>query len=592
MPPASVPLPFEDSRRLTGANRHFASPAAVLEARVPVDAALETAWRARIAEAATALGWPSPRLALRRHAAGAELAVAAPHQRLFTTVEANEWALCAALVDLGRADAAALDAALAQAAEDNPLPGALAGPALPVVAPEAALARLVGLAAREPEPRLEALLAAAAARGVPWLLDDEQLTLGHGARGRSHSLDSLPTPDRVAWERLGPIPLALVTGSNGKTTTVRLIAAALDAAGLVSGHSCTDGVSVGGRALGSGDYSGPQGARRVLRDARCGAAVLETARGGMLRRGLAVGRADCAVVTNVSADHFGEYGVHDLADLADAKLTVARVLPPHGLLVLPADDPLLHARGAALAAEGQRIGWSAATLAAARAAGGVAACGVHDGRLVLEQEGVAHDLGAADAFPIAAGGLARFNLANLAAAALAAAALGVAPPTIAAAFARFGADPDDNRGRLMRFARGGATVIVDYAHNADGLARLAPVVAAARGAGRLALLLGHAGNRRDEDIAGVVGAALALRPDLVVVKEIAGMARGRDPGALAALIVRTLGSLGHPAAATVVELDELAAARRALAWAQPGDVVLLLVHGAAARDALLAELVA
>src|SRR5690606_29892010 len=122
--------------------------------------------------------------------------------------------------------------------------------------------------------------------------------------------------DDVPWSQLHTVPIALVTGSNGKTTTVRLIAAMARAHGWHTAHSCTDGLFLDGELLEGGDYSGPAGARTLLRHPATGAAILETARGGLLRRGLAVRHADVAVVTNVSPDHFGEYGIHDLAALA------------------------------------------------------------------------------------------------------------------------------------------------------------------------------------------------------------------------------------------------------------------------------------
>jgi len=588
-------LPYDDSRRLTGGNLYFAGCGAVLEASVPVDEALIAAWRARVAAAVAALGWPAGAVVARRHATGAALAFEAPIDQLFTATELDEWALCAALAALGRASEANLRAALERAAQVNPLPEARAVGLPPVVEERAAAVRLQALAAKEREPKLRALLDAARERGLPYLLDHEALTLGHGAGSRSHSLDSLPAVEKIPWQRVHAIPLAVVTGSNGKTTTVRLIAATLAAAGKVPGYSCTDGVFVAGRALGSGDYSGPQGARRVLRESRTQAAVLETARGGILRRGLAVARADAAVVTNVSADHFGEYGVHDLGDLADAKLAVARLIDQDGLLVLNADDPLLHARGAALAASGVPVGWFAQGFEAARVAGGVAWCGARGRHLILAWRGVEHVLGTVDKLPLTANGTARYNLANLAAAALASAACGVSAAIIAQVSARFGNDPQDNPGRLMRFAFGGVQVLIDYAHNAEGLDGLLAVAASQRGVGshrgRLALLLGHAGNRLQSDFERLAATAAAARPDLIVVKEIEGFTRGRVAGEVPALIRAALLAHGVPEQVLAMEASEVAAVRYALVWARPGDVVVLPVHALAARAATL-ELIA
>ncbi len=156
---------------------------------------------------------------------------------------------------------------------------------------------------------------------------------------------------RCPWSALRAIPKAVVTGSNGKTTSVRLLAAMLRAHGLTPGYSSTDGLMVDGACIDAGDYSGPVGARTVLRHPRVQAAVLETARGGLLRRGLVARDASVALVTNVSADHFGEYGIHTLDDIAAVKLTVAKALAGDGVLVVNADDPVLM-RGVEIPARG------------------------------------------------------------------------------------------------------------------------------------------------------------------------------------------------------------------------------------------------
>ena len=375
------------------------------------------------------------------------------------------------------------------------------------------------------------------------------------------------------------MPTALVTGTNGKTTVVRLLAACAAAAGRTTGYCCTDGVFVAGEALGTGDYSGPAGARRVLRDARVQTAVLETARGGILRRGLAVARADVAVITSIAADHFGEYGVHDLEALAQVKLAVARALDGQGLLVANADDPVL-ARAAPSA--GKPLGWFAqdaghALLAAHRRAGGATA-GPRDGRLVLAWRGQEHDLGQIAAMPLAAGGHSHFNVANLATAALGAAGLGVEPSTITKVLAHFGADPADNAGRLMRFELGGLNLIVDFAHNPAALDGLADFAQHLRGRGRLALLLGQAGNREDADIDRLAAVAAKSKPDYIVVKELTSYLRGRTGGEIPALLRGALARAGIADDRVANAADEDQAVRMALTWARPGDVLVLPLH--------------
>jgi UDP-N-acetylmuramyl tripeptide synthase len=430
-------------------------------------------------------------------------------------------------------------------------------------------------------------------RDLPWLLDDETLSLGAGAGGHGFALGDLPRVDDVPWVELRSVPTALVTGSNGKTTTVRLVAACARAHGWRPGHCCTDGVFVDGAVVVTGDYSGPAGARLVLRDERVEAAVLETARGGILRRGLAVPRADVAVVTNVSADHFGEYGIHELDALADVKLTVGAVVRPGGALVLNADDPILRTKATALERRFDRcppIAWFAADaddpfLVAHRAAGG-ATCGVRAGHLRLSVNAVDFDLGELAAMPLTLGGMAGYNVANLAAAALAAHAMGVAPATIASVFARFGSRVEDNPGRLMRFDADGVQVLVDYAHNPEGMRGLLTVAQSLRkGAGRFGVLLGHAGNREDRDVERLAEVAAEFLPDLVVVKELEGYLRGRQPGEVPRLIKAALLRAGLPEAGLTMRPTEMEAVRCALEWARPGDVLALPVHGLEARAA-------
>ena len=550
----------------------------------------------RAERARARLGWDPPGVVARMHTRGASLALAAPFDALFVATEVNEWALCAALLAQDPQRWGTLETTLAAAAlEDAADPAAVI---LPVLEESAAFERFGLLAEREARPDVRALLAAAAAHGLPYVLDDDTLTLGAGAGGRDFALTSLPQPADVPWDELHDIPTALVTGSNGKTTTVRLLAACALSAGWLPAYCCTDGVFLAAELLESGDYSGPLGARRVMRERRAQAAIIETARGGILRRGIAIAHTKVALVTNVSADHFGEYGIDDLEGLADVKLSVAGIVGAAGLLVLNADDVQLASRAAGLARRFGRsptVGWFAldADLPALRAhrARGGATCGGRGGRLALNHGGAQHDLGAIAAMPLTAGGSATYNIANLAGAALAAAGLGVPPATVAGVFAHFGARLTDNFGRLMRFERQGVRIIVDYAHNPAGLRGLLTVAEQLRGdRGRLGLLLGHAGNRQDVELEALAAVAAEFHPALIVVKENEAHLRGRAPGEVPRLIHAALLRAGVAREALQMRMSELEAVHAALAWAQPGDVLALPVHAAAARAAVVALL--
>jgi len=561
-----------------------------------VDEALLCAWRARAERARAHLGWRMRGVVARRHAGGTSLALAAPCDQLFVATEVNEWALCAALVARDPHRWSGLEEALVASALEDAADASAVIP--PVLDEPAAFARFERLAAHEARPELMALLDAATARRLPHVLDDTLLTLGAGAGGRDFELAALPGVADVPWGELRDIPTAVVTGSNGKTTTVRLLSACARAHGWRAAYCCTDGVFLDGELEAAGDYSGPAGARRVLRERRAQAAIVETARGGILRRGLAVSAAQVALVTNVSPDHFGEYGIDDLAALADVKLSVASVVTPDGLLVLNADDAQLVEKAPGLAPRFGRsppLGWFAldadAVLLRQHRARGGSTCGVRGGRLSMRHSGADHDLGSIAAMPLTVEGSATYNIANLAGAALAAAALGVPAATIAAVVARFGANAADNFGRLMRFERGGVRVLLDYAHNPAGLRGLLNVAEHLRGGtGRLGLLLGHAGNRQDTEIEELARTAAQFRPALVVVKENEAQLRGREPGEIPRIIRAALLRAGLPQASLAVRMSETEAARCALEWAQPGDVLALPVHSPAARTEVLALL--
>jgi UDP-N-acetylmuramyl tripeptide synthase len=231
-------------------------------------------------------------------------------------------------------------------------------------------------------------------------------------------------------------------------------------------------------------------------------------------------------------------------------------------------------------------------LAAHRAAGG-STCGADQGRLLLgDGEATAPvDLGDVSTMPLTLGGAARYNLENIAAAVLAARAAGLPLAAIQATLQSFGARPQDNPGRLERWAWRGATVLVDYAHNPDGLAQLLGVARALQPR-RLGLLLGQAGNRDDAAIAELARTAAAFAPERIVVKELPRMLRGRALGAVPALILATLREAGVPAEATSLEPDESLAAAALLDWAGPGDVLVLPGHTAAVRETLAQRLAA
>lgn len=540
-----------EARRLTGPSLLLDGPGTVLEASLPQgrEEAVIAAWRERLDALLAALAWEPAPTAVRRFEGGASLAFAAPLDALYAATSINEWAFDAAL---GGATA------LSEAA-----------------------ASITAAIEAERDPRLVTLAAEATRRGVTFLPGDDLVTLGLGCRGKSWPERQLPEPAEVDWGCLHDVPVALVTGTNGKSTTVRLLAAMVRAAGKVAGLSSSDWVRVGDEILDRGDYSGPSGARLALRDPRVETAVLELARGGILRRGLPVSRAAVAVVTNVAADHLGEYGILDVEALADAKLVVAKAVRHGGRLVLNADDPRLAARTDV--AGGAEVAWFSLAPGQGIRDGAV----LEDGALALRRGGRSVPVLPAAEVTIAYGGAARHNLANALAALAAADALELPVAAMATALRRFGAAAEDNPGRGVRREIGGVQFLVDFAHNAHGVAALADLVAAIPAKRRL-VLLGQAGDRTDAELREMTQAVWAMRPHRIVVKEMESLLRGRPAGELPALLKAELDRLGAPSEAVTEAASEMDAVRQALSWAEPGDLLVLLSH--VARSEILALL--
>jgi cyanophycin synthetase len=426
-------------------------------------------------------------------------------------------------------------------------------------------AGVLALQAAADAPRLRAVLALARQRGVPHLWDEDGLTLGLGVHARTWPLDALPADEEVVKER---VPFCFVTGTNGKTTSTRLVAHIARVAGFVPGHTSSDGVVIGESAVQRGDWTGPGAARRVLRDPRVTFAVLETARGGLMRRGLAVMGADAALVTNVSEDHLGEWGICDLAATAEMKLVVARGLRPGGVLVV-------HGACAPLAEAARALApvWFSVDPAACPAP---PRAYVADGQIVLDGEPL---LPVADV-PITLGGAARFNVENVLGAALLARVMGLPRAAIAEGLRTFLPTPEHNAGRMNVLTWRGAHAVVDFAHNPDGVRQLEPVVRALGAGGRRLVLLGQAGDRRDEDMAALVDAVVQIGFDRIQLKELPDHLRGRAPGEIPATLRAALEARGVAPSAIADAPDggELAAVEAALAWSRPGDLLLLLAH--------------
>jgi cyanophycin synthetase len=549
-----VDLEHLETRRLTGPNLLTDRAGAVTDVAVTGGdtRAVASLWEAVTSAWLDAVGWGDERVVTRCWEGGVTCAITAEIDVLYAACEVAESAW------------AATAAALAASASTPPAPE------------PAEVARLHALIVEEADPALLALRDAAEAADVPLLWDDDEVSLGLGRHATTWTRASLPSPhvvDRATQQR---VPVVLVTGTNGKSTTVRMLAHVLRHAGIAAGLTSTDGVQVGEEVVERGDFSGPGGARTLLRHTGVGAAVLEVARGGLLRRGLPLERADVAIVTNVAEDHLGEYGVMDLDDLAEAKLIVAKGARRGGLLVCNADDAVLVDH----APDDVQVGWTSTDpdnwmVRHAVDRGGLAWV-VLDGVVTEVTSRRDVPVVAVADVPATMGGAAAHNVANLLGVVAAARRLEVPVADIAAGLATFRSDARDNPGRANRFDLDGTTVVLDYAHNLAGVEAMVATVAALPARRRL-VLIGEAGDRPDDLIRRMVTAIHAAGVDHVVAVDLPSYMRGRQPGEIPALVRSTLLDLGTPPAHVAEAADPLAGARLALDWAEPDDVLLLLV---------------
>jgi UDP-N-acetylmuramyl tripeptide synthase len=541
---------LKESRRLTGANLFWDLPAAVIDVSIPGPAAdLIDAWSRAARDLLARVGRPDEQLAHRVFAGGASLLISAPIDALYSMCELNELAWQAATAALSQGEPPNMDA------------GAR---------------RLRGLFDGESNPPLLALQAAARKNDVPFLWDDDAVSVGYGGTALVWTPDRLPAPERIDWGSIGSIPVAMVTGTNGKSTTVRMSASIMAAAGLRAGLTSTDWIRIGDTILDTGDYSGTGGARTLMRHPATEVAVLETARGGLLRRGLGIERANAALITNVAADHLGEYGINTVAELLEAKFIVRRALEGDAPLILNADDPGIVAYARELE---QPIAWFGLNpgLEPLRShlAAGKRAAYLEDGWLHLGEGGNMERIAAVAELPATLGGAARHNVSNALGAALLCRVLGTPPAAIREGLAGFRGDEQDNPGRGNWFAGKGVRVLVDFAHNEHGMQALAEMVRRVPSE-RIILLMGQAGDRLDKDIGDLTRAACGMGPARLVICELPGYERGRAPMETPKLIRSIALDAGVPDAAMAIHANPVEAAAEALGHARPGDLLVFL----------------
>ncbi|WP_457192235.1 Mur ligase family protein [Nocardioides sp. P5_E3] len=432
----------------------------------------------------------------------------------------------------------------------------------------------------------------------PWRNRGRAQALGQAV---AHALDALPTPDveeavsaaaaEVAAAPRGDrpgtitptIPVVAVTGTNGKTTTSRMIAHIARTSGLVVGWSNTDGIYRDGALVEAGDYSGPSGAGRALGLDGVQFAVTETARGGILLKGIGISRNDVSVVTNVTADHLGLQGIDTVDQLAEVKSVVPRITRKDGWSVLNGDDPRVLAMRSVISARPWIFSRDPDSPAVREVlTDGGRATTVIDGWVTVLAPGADPDplVELADV-PMTLAGLSRFNIENALAAASAALAIGLARDAVVRGLTSFLPDAEHNPGRMNFFSLPAGdgqsvSVVMDLAHNEAGLEALLEIMSGVRRPGaRLLLGLGAVGDRTDEliDALGEIG---AKGSDVVAIGHKEWYLRGRTMDEIDALLRAGAARVG------VTDIDtyttEVACLAALVERAEPGDVVGLMCH--------------
>jgi cyanophycin synthetase len=386
------------------------------------------------------------------------------------------------------------------------------------------------------------------------------------------------------------IPVIAVTGTNGKTTTARLIAHLFRQTGKTVGFTTTDGVYLQNRLVMEGDMTGPFSANIILSNPTVDVAVLETARGGILRAGLGWDECDVGVVLNVTADHLGLRGINTVEQLAEVKGVIPAVVKREGHAVLNADDELVYRMRDRTG--GDLVYFSTLPPGANErfddhlARGGIGAR-IEDGTFVIRRGRLRIPIAGVNEVPLMLGGAAKFQQGNILAAIATAYVQGVRYDTIRGGLLSFFPSPSMTPGRLNLLRIGEARVLVDYAHNPAAVQGLMEMVMAIPARRRIGVIAAP-GDRRDEDIRGL--GALCAGLDGVIVKEDDDH-RGRQPGEIAALLVEGLRQGGMAADRIEVVATEREAVVRALETVGDGDLLVMLADDVASVLAQLRPLV-
>ena len=400
---------------------------------------------------------------------------------------------------------------------------------------------------------------------------------------RMHTHPSKGTPRDVAKPVIdmlfpddsnGRIPLVAITGTNGKTTTTRLIAHIARSAGQNVGYTTTEGVYINGHVIMEGDCSGPRSSKMILTDPMVDYAVLECARGGILRSGLAFDECDISVITNVTEDHLGIDDIHTLEDYASVKEVVARSTAQNGYSILNADDDLVYNMRNAIECNiilfsmdetNERIHHHCRN-------GGMAVY-VEENFFVVKVGDIATRVVAVNLIPITYDGTAEFMIANVLPSIAAGIVSGFSIEDIRSALLSFIPSPEMTPGRMNLFDFGHCTVMLDYAHNASGFSAIQKYMEKVESPSKICII-GATGDRRDEDIRNLGKYAAEIFDEIIIRHDKDG--RGRTNEELTKLLVEGICSVNEKASIRVIS-DEAKAIETAVTNARQRAFIFVCV---------------
>ena len=544
-------LELDEARRLTGPNLLWDHPGAIVDVFIEdIDKQkVVDVWQQWISILLGKFGW-QPQTTYRLHSEGANLALRAPMDSLYCACELAElaWHCCVAQL------------------KSETIPNW-----------QQRLHALHAELAEELNPALISMLDEAHQQGVSCMVDDDEVSLGMGKSSQTWPARELPPLSDIEWRKYRNIPRAFITGTNGKSTCVRLASHIAKAAGFVAGVTSTDFIRVGDDIIDTGDYSGPGGARMLLRDTRTELALLEVARGGILRRGIPIELVDAALITNVASDHLGQYGINTVAELAEAKFVVAKGLDKQGTLVLNADNDIVIEQGLKL---DNKICWFSTdesnTLIQSQLKSGGAAVFIRDKQFVYASGNAQQIIASIEQVPMTLNGAAVHNVQNALGVVGLCKALNLSTEAIRLGLQDFGSNAEDNPGRGNIYDINGIKVLVDFAHNEHSMQAVVKTINQLP-AKRKIVVFSHAGDRSDAEIRSLTLAVTNLDATLYVVTELERYLRGRRKGEISKIVGNYLQQQAiHPEKIQYAAAP-LEGAKIAMDFAQSGDVILLFI---------------